>query len=161
MRQFLALSISFLAVLMMWSKDVSAQTGRNVAKYNLTSAGVGLGGFDPVAVFAEGGAKAAQGKTEFEVEHSGVTYLFASEQNMKTFIANPAKYEPTYGGWCAYAMAQDSRVEINPAIFTINGNRAHYFVNNRAKRSFDAKLSDFETRADANWKRFSGEEPRL
>jgi hypothetical protein len=58
-------------------------------------------------------------------------------------------------------MASGSQVDIQPEIFSINGNRAHFFVSNRAKRSFDRDVLDHETRADSNWKRISGESPRL
>lgn len=142
------------------SGAVFAQANRNVSKYNL-EAGTGLKGFDPVAVFPEGGGKALKGKTEYGLTHEGVMYNFATAENMKMFAASPAKYEPTYGGWCAYAMASGSLVDIQPEIFTINGNRAHYFVSNRAKRSFDRDVLDYETRADSNWKKISGESPRL
>ncbi len=137
----------------------SAQDDRNASKYNL-EAGTGLKGFDPVAVFPEGGGKALEGKNEYRLDYMGVSYFFASAANLDLFVANPDKYEPTYGGWCAYAMASGSQVDIQPEIFTINGNRAHYFVSTRAKRSFDRDVLDYETRADRNWKTISGESPR-
>ena len=138
-----------------------AQTNRNVSQYNL-AAGVGLGSYDPVAVFPEGGSAAKKGLDEFRVIHSGVTYLFANAENAKTFEANPEKYEPTYGGWCAYAMGKrtGSKVRIQPTLFTIHGNRAHYFVARSAKAEFDADIAGFEANADVNWTRISGESPR-
>ena len=136
-----------------------AQVGRNTAEYNL-SAGTGLGSFDPVAVFAEGGGQALRGSTAQRLQHEGVAYLFANNANQETFQQAPEKYEPTYGGWCAYAMASGSKVPIQATIFTIHGNRAHYFVSNAAKRAFDRDVASFESRADTHWKRISGEEPR-
>ncbi len=133
---------------------------RNVSEYNLQS-GVGLKGFDPVAVFPEGGGAAQVGQTGFRIEYLGVTYFFATAANLDLFTKNPARYEPTYGGFCAYAMASGSRVDIQPTLFTIHGNRAHYFVSSRAKANFDLDVPDYEMRADGFWKRFSGEDPRL
>ena len=136
------------------------QTSRNISEYNLDS-GIGLKGFDPVSVFPEGGSLAMEGKSENRVIHEGVTYYFATAANMILFTQKPEKYEPTYGSWCAYAMASGSTVDIKPDLFTINGNRAHYFVSNRAKKNFDKDLEKYELRADTAWKNISGESPRL
>jgi YHS domain-containing protein len=136
-----------------------AQDGRNTAKYNL-SASVGLKGYDPVAVFPEGGGEAQIGSGAFSLIHEGVIYNFANAANLQRFQQNPLKYEPTYGGWCAFAMAYGSHVDIVPQFFTIHGRRAHYFVNSRAKRNFDADIRGHEQRADANWKNISGESAR-
>ena len=142
-----------------FSLAVSAQVGRNVSVYNLDS-GLGLKGYDPLAVFPEGGGKATRGSPEFRLVYSGVTYNFSSEANSKLFETNPEKYEPTYGGWCAFAMASGQYVDIQPQLFTIHGRRAHYFVASRAKANFDRQIAEFETNADMHWKRISGEAPR-
>lgn len=139
--------------------EAFAQKDRNVSQYNLQS-GVGLKGYDPVAVFPEGGGKAVMGLNEFRVDHAGAAYLFATAKNMKMFMASPEKYEPSYGGWCAWAMGFGEKVDVQPDQFTIRGNRAHYFANSRAKRNFDAVADEHEMKADQHWKRISGEEPR-
>lgn len=133
---------------------------RNTADYNLQN-GVGLKGFDPVAIFPEGGGQPMMGKQQFKLDYMGVTYFFTSASNLDLFVNNPEKYEPTYGGWCAYAMASGSQVDIQPHLFTIHGNRAHYFVANRAKQNFDRDILGHENRADKFWKQISGENPRL
>lgn len=147
----------------------SGQEARNVDEYNLNSVGVGFingnsssaSGFDPVSVFPEGGEAALSGETEFALEYEGVEYLFASEENMKTFLENPEKYEPTYGGWCARAMVVGQKVHINTNLFTVVGNRSYFFVNSRAKRYFDRDVHGNAMKADQEWRRISGEEPRL
>ena len=148
-----------LALTLGFTSQGQAQANRNVAQYNL-AAGIGLKGWDPVAVFSEGGGRAQAGSSQITLEHSGVRYQFASERNRDLFRLDPEKYEPTYGGWCAYAMASGSKVDIQPQLFTINGSRAHYFVSARAKQNFDRDIQSYETRADDNWKQISGEEPR-
>jgi len=139
-----------------------AQENRAVSHYNLQN-GVGLKGYDPVSYFAEGGSSPQKGRTEFSLEHRGVTYMFANSENMKTFQTMPERYEPTYGGYCAWAMAQrrGSKVDIDPQLYTINGNRIHFFIVPSAKRNFDRAVARFEGRADRNWERITGEKPRL
>ena len=150
----------FVAIAILASSfHASAQVGRNSAEYNLSDS-VGLKGFDPVAIFPEGGGVAIQGKAELSHNYSGVVYRFSSAENLLLFLQNPLKYEPTYGGWCAFAMASGSKVDIQPHLFTIHGNRAHYFVAARAKQNFDRDILNYENRADRNWMQISGEEPR-
>jgi len=132
---------------------------RNASQYNLQN-GIGLKGFDPVAVFPEGGGRALQGQPNLRLDYMGVTYYFATAQNLDAFVQNPDRYEPTYGGWCAFAMASGSKVDIQTHLFTIHGNRAHYFVSARAKQNFDRDIVGYENRADNFWRQFSGEEPR-
>ena len=49
--------------------------------------------------------------------------------NKNTFIANPNKYEPAWGGWCGHAMAmRGEKVEINPLCYKIvNGRNVLFF----------------------------------
>lgn len=153
MTKFLTIALLFLSL------GLHAQDVRNVSKYNL-SAGIGLKGYDPVAVFPEGGAAVKKGSSSLSLIHEGVIYNFATAANRDLFVADPAKYEPTYGGWCAFAMATGSQVDIQPNIFTVNGRRAHYFVSTRAKGNFDRDLKTFENNADNFWFKISGEKPR-
>ncbi|MGE4108839.1 MAG: YHS domain-containing (seleno)protein [Bacteriovoracia bacterium] len=132
---------------------------RNAKEYNLSS-GLGLKGYDPVAVFPEGGGRSLPGKEDIALEYKGVVYRFANLGNADLFKSDPDKYEPTYGGWCAYAMASGSKVDIQPDLFTVHGKRAHYFVAARAKANFDRDVAGHEDRADAHWMRISGESPR-
>ncbi|MBH46879.1 MAG: YHS domain protein [Halobacteriovorax sp.] len=150
---FIALTISLMTF------TTSAETFRNTERYNLEN-GVSLKGFDPVSYFPEGGSNPQEGSEEFALEYKGVVYNFASQSNQDQFLSNPSRYEPTYGGWCAYAMASGAQVDIRPQFFSINGNRLHFFVSSRAKRNFDREVEDHENRADQFWKQISGEEPR-
>lgn len=149
--------------------QINAQLERNVAEYNLNSAGEGFidgpdknaKAYDRVSVFNNGGMNPLKGKHEFSLSYEGVDYLFATEANMKTFLEAPSKYEPTYGGYCARAMVVGQKVHINTKLFTIVGNRSFFFVNKRAKSFFDRNLEANIQKADSEWKKISGESPRL
>lgn len=162
--------LSIATLLAAWTiqpaSSASAQSARNTAEYNLDTQAqpgfaIALKGYDPVSYFAEGGGKPLVGKKEFRLEYMGATYLFASSTNLDLFVQNADKYEPTYGGWCAFAMASGSKVDIQPEIYTLSGNRLHFFVSRRAKANFDADVVGYESRADNFWKQISGENPRL
>ncbi len=133
---------------------------RDITEYNLGAGSLAISGYDPVSYFSEGGGVATQGLAEFTLEYKKVVYQFSSKKNLDTFLKKPKKYEPTYGNWCAYAMAYNQKVDVNPKLFTISGNRLHLFISESAKLDFDANIPAFERRADANWKKISGEDPR-
>lgn len=158
MKTLLTLGL-LLVGLQAWA-NVPVHEDRNEAEYNKQFS-VGLNGYDPVSYFAEGGGGPQKGSADVTFTYGTIVYHFVNEANKDTFKHNPLKYEPTYGSYCAYAMSEGSKIEINPLIFTIHGNRAHFFVNKSAKKSFDSELKEREPVADQNWKDFSGEEPRL
>ncbi|MEO1160082.1 MAG: YHS domain-containing (seleno)protein, partial [Pseudomonadota bacterium] len=83
----------------------------------LAGPGLAVHGFDPVAYFAEG--KPAQGSAEFSVVHGDATYRFASASNMKAFRANPDKYVPAFGGYCAYGVAVGAKFDGDPRYWKI------------------------------------------
>lgn len=162
MKKFLSFTLMSLL-----SLSIFADYNRNIAKYNLNEVGQGLidreGNipFDPVASFPEGGALSVKGDTLISHGHEGVEYLFSSDENRQIFLTNPKKYEPTYGGYCAFAMASGRTVQIKAKHFIIRGNRIHYFVNSRAKGNFSRNADVLERNADTNWERISGELPRF
>ncbi len=126
---------------------------RDVAQFNLGKNGLALAGHDPVAYFAEDG-KPRKGDAKFELVHDGVRYRFANEANQKLFQASPAKYEPAYGGWCAYAMAQKEKVEVDPESFLVRDGRLMLFYKgwfNDTRAKFLKDADNLTRKADAKW----------
>jgi YHS domain-containing protein len=139
--------------------EVPVQNDRNEAEYNNQYTPV-LDGYDPVSYFKEGGGAPVKGRNDISFTYGTRSYLFASEANLGLFKANPQKYEPSYGSWCAYGMSHNAKIPINPLIFTVSGNRLHFFVSKAAKRNFDGDVQSHEDEADTHWFNFSGEAPR-
>jgi len=71
---------------------------------NVDARGVAIHGHDPVAYFVDG--KPMKGTAERSVTVRGVTYWFANDRNLEAFKAEPTKYEPQGGGYCAYGVAR-------------------------------------------------------
>jgi len=162
MKTFKTLWLISSLALALTSFSTNAQEGRNVSAYNQPALNpAGVYGYDPVSYFAEGGSNPVKGSASITHSHSGITYRFSSIENREMFKVMPERYEPTYGHYCAWAMAQGGKVNIDPTIFTIDGSRLHFFIARRAKRNFDRNIPRFSGQADNNWRQFSGEEPRL
>jgi len=114
-----------------------------------------LEGYDPVSYFDN---KPLEGKEELKATYKGVTYLFATANNVTKFKANPEKYEPAYGGWCAYAMGETGeKVKIDPETYKIVGGRLYLFYNfwgNNTLTAWNKNEGSLKATADQNWKRF-------
>ena len=84
-------------------------------------------GYDVVSYFEN---EAVEGKKEFKTTYDNATYKFSSEDNLNTFLNNPKKYIPQYGGYCAYAIAEKSKkVKIDPETFEIRDGKLYLFYN--------------------------------
>ena len=134
--------------------------GKPVAidQYNVGADKVALSGYDPVGYFTS--KQALKGKKELSTQYRGVTYTFATEENKKLFIGSPSTYLPTYGGWCATAMAKGEKVEIDPANFKITNGRLFLFFKafyGNAIKDWNKDEANLMSKADANWKKFAGE----
>lgn len=92
---------------------------------------VAIRGYDTVAYFADG--KPVPGKPEFATEYEGAKWQFASQDHLDKFKAEPAKYAPQYGGYCAYGVATDHLVKIEPDQWSI--------VDGKLYLNYDADVS--------------------
>jgi YHS domain-containing protein len=84
---------------------------------NTDKSGVAVSGYDPVAYFSQ--TTALKGSAQITATHGGATYYFSSTANRDTFLANPDKYAPVYGGYCAYGVAKGHKVSIDPEAFRV------------------------------------------
>lgn len=134
---------------------VSAQSPAELHKkhFNLDKNGLAIKGYDPVSYFTT--KKPQEGKKEISLTTEGITYLFATTQDRDLFKASPAKYQPQYGGWCAYAMgATGEKVDIDPGTFKLIDGKLYLFYNaffNNTKKTWDKDENNLKTKADANW----------
>jgi YHS domain-containing protein len=152
MKSFLLITTLLLG-LAATAQDKSAQRKN---QYNLSGSGLAIKGYDPVAYFTAG--KAVKGDKNLAVFYEGITYYFSSTANKEAFKASPGKYEPAYGGWCAYAMGNTGeKVEIDPGTFKIVGGKLYLFYNkwlNNTLKDWNKAEASLKAAADANWKKF-------
>ncbi|HVM88789.1 MAG TPA: YHS domain-containing (seleno)protein [Puia sp.] len=128
--------------------------GARKKNFNLSD-GVGIKGYDPVAYFSQ--HKAIKGSKDLAVSFAGIAYYFSSVADQEEFRKNPVKYEPQYGGWCAYAMGKDgSKVEVDPETFKIIDGKLFLFYNqffNNTLKSWNKDEANLHRQADMNWQK--------
>lgn len=108
--------------------NAQSSDSKRIEQYNIGKQNVAIEGYDPVSYFINEMPK--KGKTGVVFIHKGIQYLFANEKNQSIFIENPDKYEPAYGGWCAYAMGVDGeKVKVDPKTYKIVKGKLNLFYN--------------------------------
>ena len=116
---------------------------------NREGAPVMLLGHDPVAYFTNG--EPTRGKPEHKVNLPERTYYFASEQNKTLFAANPARYEPQYGGFCASGAAFAIKLGSDPSAWQIYEGRLFIFGDVLGKTAWQVDPKWNVDHADALW----------
>ncbi len=109
----------------------------------------GISGYDPVAYFTEGTPQRGSG---YHVsDYKGVTYAFASEEHKEMFEANPSKYAPAYGGWCAYGVAVGKKFVTDPEVWKIVKGKLYLNLDRDIQSTWAKDIPGYIQTADANW----------
>lgn len=111
--------------------------------------GVAVGGYDPVAYFAQ--AKPVRGKTDITLVHEGVVWRFASEANRDAFKADPAKYAPQYGGYCSWAVSQGYTAKGDPEAWSVVDGKLYLNYDKSVRRTWQQNTAANIRKGDANW----------
>lgn len=151
MKKILLLILTSFLVGQSFSQDATALRKK---QFN-TEDNLAIQGYDPVAYFALG--KAVKGSKDNAVFYQGVTYYFSSAANKEAFKKEPARYEPQYGGWCAYAMgAKGEKVSVDPKTFKVLDGKLFLFYNkffNNTLTDWNKDETNLHSKADINWEK--------
>ena len=127
--KFLILALSILIPFV-----TSGQTNFN------TNNGFVAGGYDVVAYFSN---KTQKGNKQYLTDFGGAKFKFANAINLEKFKANPEKYAPKYGGYCAYAMGTSGeKVSIDPETYEIRDGKLYLFYNAFFTNTFEKWIEE-------------------
>ncbi len=116
-----------------------------------------MGGYDPVAYFTAG--KPMRGSGFHTATYDGGTYLFVSKENQEKFQANPAKYAPQYGGYCAYGVAVGKKFYSDPNRWKIVDGKLFLNLDKNIQSKWNEDVQGYITKADSNWKSIEHKHP--
>lgn len=140
-----AATVSILSLVAVLAASAGAK------EVNVDESGVALHGFDPLAYFSE--ERPLKGKPEHTAQWNGATYEFASSANRDTFLRDPAKYAPQFGGYCAYGVALGKKFDGDPNVWKIVGGKLYLNVNAEASKLWHQDIPGNVRKAEANWPR--------
>ena len=115
-----------------------------------TLAGPGLAahGYDVVSFFH---GTPAVGSDKFALAHNGATYRFISQDDLDTFKADPSKYEPAFGGYCAYGAALNKKFDGDPRFWKVVDGHLYLNLNADIQSKWSEDISGNLKKADVNW----------
>ncbi len=108
-----------------------------------------LKGYDPVAYFLD--SKATSGLPEFHFEKDDVRWFFSSQDHLDRFVAEPSRYTPQYGGYCAYAMSNNQQAPIDPKAWTIFEGKLYLNYSKPVQTTWLKDIPGFVLKADGHW----------
>jgi YHS domain-containing protein len=114
-----------------------------------SAGGVGLKGYDAVAYFSSG--KPTLGLDQYSYTWKGTIYRFASAAHLESFKADPRKYLPQYGGYCAYAISIDRIADIDPSRWAIVDGKLYLNNNFFSQSLWSLNKSARIISGDRNW----------
>ena len=106
-------------------------------------------GYDPVAYFRDG--KPVKGSPQFMHEWMGTQWRFANAANRDAFAAEPSKYAPQYGGYCAWAVSQGYTAEIDPDAWTIKDGKLYLNYSKSVQATWAKDIPGNIAKGDRNW----------
>ncbi len=111
--------------------------------------GKAIKGYDAVAFFKD--SAAVKGSEIFSHQWKGTSWLFSTKANRDAFVANPEKYEPQYGGYCAYGTADGHKAPTETNTWTVVNGKLYFNYNNKVKEYWNKNQPALIQKADTLW----------
>ena len=146
MRHLIFLAAAGLAAVIPASTPAFAKPSPEVS---VEADGLAARGYDVTTYFTQG--KPVRGSVAHQLWHKGATWRFASAQNLARFKADPAAFEPQFGGYCAWAVSQGYVAPGDPEQWKIVNGKLYLNFNARAKELWEADQAEAIKRGHANW----------
>lgn len=143
---FVILSLGFIAIPAALAADpVNTTFFGNLA----------LDGYDPVAYFSDG--RAVKGSKKFTTKWNGANWRFSNQEHLDAFVAEPERFAPQYGGYCAWAVSQGDTADVDPEIFKIVDDKLYLNYNEEIQTRWEQDIPGFIAKADEQWPKILAE----
>ena len=117
--------------------------------YTGTFSSLAVGGYDPVAYFTQ--ARPVKGSSAQQLRYKGAKWRFASRANLEKFRADPSKYAPKFGGYCAWAVSQGYTAKGDPNYWRIVDGKLYLNYDATIQARWEGDIPGFLRKADRNW----------
>jgi YHS domain-containing protein len=111
--------------------------------------GVAITGYDPVAYFTE--HKPVEGKKEHSYTWKNSEWHFSSAENLALFKADPEKYAPQFGGYCAFGMSRGYAAKTDPTAWKVLNEKLYLNYNAKVRAKWLGDLPAIIDRAEKHW----------
>lgn len=141
--------VSLFGVVALTTLAANVSAKPKAAVFTGIVSGVGAGGYDVVQYFEQG--KPVAGNARFTAMHDGAMWRFADAASRDKFIADPSRYAPQYGGYCAWAVGEGYTAKGDPNAWSIVGGKLYLNYNASVRSTWERDTARNIARGDANW----------
>jgi len=150
MKKFVTtLKIAATAVVVLASQSLFAAD-----EINVTENDVAISGYDAVAYFTD--SEPTKGKAKFTATHEGAIYQFASKGNRDLFKADPEKYAPQYGGFCAFGVTKNRKFAADPEAWRVVDGKLYLNLNKNVQKIWLEDVPGNIEQAEEIWPEIQG-----
>ena len=110
---------------------------------------VAVQGYDVVSYFTDG--KPVKGSPAHEVSFDDAKWWFKNAIHQEMFNADPERYLPQYGGYCAWAVSQGYTAKGDPHVWRIVGGKLYVNYNASVQRTWEKDIPGHISRGEKNW----------
>ena len=92
-----------------------------------------------------------KGSADHSHDWNGVKWLFAAAANRDAFAAEPDKFAPQYGGYCAWAVSQGYTASVDPEAWSIVDGKLYLNYSKSVMKTWLKDRPGYIIKADKNW----------
>ena len=129
----------------------------NLSAGEYSNAAPAAGGYDVVSYQTDGGP--VKGTGHFVGNFEGATYLFSSKENLETFNADPARYAPAYGGYCAFGVSVGKKFFADPLVWRVVDNTLYLNLDKNIQADWQKDIPGRIAKADDHWENIQDKSP--
>lgn len=150
------MTASIRSLIIVFAALVSGATNAALAE-GLPVNAVAVRGYDVVAYFTD--SEAVQGSNDFYAVHDGLVYLFKNGEHRTAFIADPVRYLPAFGGYCAMGMVFSKKVQIDPEAWHIEDGKLYLNLSKAVQAHWRKDVPGNISKAKGNWTKVQNVSP--
>jgi YHS domain-containing protein len=139
---------SLLALILAAAAAAPARAAQDPV-YTGTFSDLAVSGYDPVAYFSEG--RPVEGSADYSYTWNGAVWRFASQANRDAFTADPARYAPQFGGYCAWAVSQGYTASADPRAWRVVDGKLYLNYDVNVQRTWEQDVAGHIAEAEGNW----------
>jgi hypothetical protein len=136
--------VFILTVILSTAASAATKPGINTSRGDLA-----LRGYDAVAYRTDG--KPTLGSPSFEYRWKNAVWRFATAEHRDRFAAEPERYAPEFGGYCAYAVSRGYTADGDPNVWRIVDERLYLNYSTQARELWEKDVPGNIVRGRQNW----------
>lgn len=137
------------AIFLIFAALFSSQATAKPPIYTSFFSNVAVSGYDTVAYFTMN--KPVKGNSDYRTEYQGADWYFSSQENLDKFKAKPEMYAPQYGGYCAWAVANNNTAKGDPLQWAIHNDKLYLNYNTEISSKWLQDKDALIVKADKYW----------